>query len=48
MPSHQDLEQAVDRYARTWRDMQRMRAEKLPVLEYQKRELREASSAENM
>jgi Ti-type conjugative transfer relaxase TraA len=46
MPSPaQGLDQAVDRYARAWTDAERMRTEKLPVLEYQKRELSEAGTA---
>jgi Ti-type conjugative transfer relaxase TraA len=44
-PPAQGLEQAVDRYARAWTDAERMRSEKLPVLEYQKRELSEAGAA---
>ena len=40
-----NLEQAAERYARAWTDAERMRAEKLPVLEYQKRELSEAGAA---
>ena len=44
-PPAQGLDQAVDRYARAWEDAERMRAEKLPVLEYQKRELGEAGAA---
>ncbi|MBU6472915.1 MAG: Ti-type conjugative transfer relaxase TraA, partial [Alphaproteobacteria bacterium] len=39
------LEQAAERYARAWEDQQRMRDQALPVLEYQKRELREAAAA---
>ncbi len=39
------LEQAVERYARAWEDQQRMRDQALPVLEYQKRELRKAAVA---
>jgi hypothetical protein len=46
MPSPaQGLDQAVDRYARAWEDAERMPSEKLPVLEYQKRELSEAGAA---
>lgn len=44
-PPAPGLEQAVDRYARAWTDAERMRSEKLPVLEYQKRELSEAGAA---
>lgn len=44
-PPTQGLDQAVDRYARAWEDAERMRADKLPVLEYQKRELSEAGAA---
>lgn len=40
-----DLAQAAERYARAWEDQQRMRDQALPVLEYQKRELREAAAA---
>ena len=40
----QGLEQAVDRYARAWEGAERMRAQKLPVLQYQERELSEASA----
>jgi Ti-type conjugative transfer relaxase TraA len=39
------MEPAVERYARALDDAERMRAQKLPVLEFQKRELREAGSA---
>ncbi len=39
------LEQAAERYARAWEDQQRMRDQALPVLEYQKRELRAAAVA---
>jgi Ti-type conjugative transfer relaxase TraA len=39
------LEPAVERYARALDDAERMRAQKLPVLEFQKRELREAGAA---
>ncbi len=39
------LEQAAERYARAWTDAARMRAQELPVLEYQKRELRDAGTA---
>ena len=39
----QSLEQAAERYARAWEDQQRMRDQALPVLEYQKRELRAAA-----
>jgi Ti-type conjugative transfer relaxase TraA len=37
------LEQAAERYARAWEDRQRMREQAVPILEYQKRELREAA-----
>ncbi|MCK6104719.1 Ti-type conjugative transfer relaxase TraA [Brevundimonas sp. EYE_349] len=40
----QTLEVSVERYARAMDDTERMRAQKLPVLEYQKRELREAGA----
>ncbi|MDE2182622.1 MAG: Ti-type conjugative transfer relaxase TraA [Alphaproteobacteria bacterium] len=40
-----DLAQAAERYARAWEDQQRMRDQTLPILEYQKRELREAAAA---
>jgi Ti-type conjugative transfer relaxase TraA len=40
-----DLEQTAERYARAWEDQQRMREQSLPVLEYQKREMREAAGA---
>ena len=40
-----DLEQAAERYARAWEDQQRMRSNSLPVLEYQKRELKDAAAA---
>jgi Ti-type conjugative transfer relaxase TraA len=39
------LEQAAERYARAWQDQQRMRDQSLPVLEYQKRELKEAAAS---
>jgi hypothetical protein len=39
------LAPAVERYARALDDAERMRAQKLPVLEFQKRELREAGAA---
>jgi len=39
------LEPAVERYARALDDAERMRGQKLPVLEFQKRELREAGAA---
>ncbi|MDE2492525.1 MAG: Ti-type conjugative transfer relaxase TraA, partial [Alphaproteobacteria bacterium] len=39
------LEQVAERYARAFQDQQRMRDQTLPVLEYQKRELREAAAA---
>ncbi len=39
------LEQAAERYARAWTDADRMREQALPVLEYQKREMREAAGA---
>ncbi len=39
------LEQAAERYARAWTDADRMREQVLPVLEYQKRNLREAVAA---
>ncbi len=39
------LEPAVERYARALDDAERMRVQKLPVLEFQKRELREAGAA---
>jgi hypothetical protein len=42
-PPASGLEQAAERYARAWTDADRMRAQRLPVLEYQKRELREAA-----
>lgn len=41
----QTLEASVERYARAMDDAERMRAHKLPVLEHQKRELREAGAA---
>lgn len=41
----QGLEQAVDRYARAWDGAERMRAQKLSVLQYQERELSGASAA---
>ncbi|HEX3365206.1 Ti-type conjugative transfer relaxase TraA [Phenylobacterium sp.] len=41
----QSLEPAAERYARALDDAERMRAQKLPVLEYQKRELHEAGTA---
>ena len=41
----QTLEVSVERYARAMDDTERMRARKLPVLEHQKRELREAGAA---
>ena len=40
-----DLGQAVDRYARAWTDAARMQAEDLPLLEHQKKALREAGQA---
>ncbi|MDB5395273.1 MAG: traA [Rhodospirillales bacterium] len=39
------VSQAVDRYARAWMDAARMRAQDLPVLEHQKRVLRDAGVA---
>jgi len=39
------LSGAVDRYARAWMDVARMRAQALPVLEYQKEALRKAGEA---
>ncbi|MBU1347479.1 MAG: Ti-type conjugative transfer relaxase TraA [Alphaproteobacteria bacterium] len=45
-PVHaQTLEVSVERYARAMDDAERMRTHKLPVLEHQKRELREAGAA---
>lgn len=41
----QTLEASVERYARAMDDTERMRGQKLPVLEHQKRELREAGAA---
>jgi Ti-type conjugative transfer relaxase TraA len=41
------LDQTVERYARALGDAERMRTLKLPVLEYQKRELREAGAELN-
>ncbi len=39
------LAQAAERYARAWTDADRMREQALPVLEYQKRELRAAAAS---
>jgi hypothetical protein len=39
------LSQAVDRYARAWTDAVRMQAQDLPILEHQKRALRDAGAA---
>ncbi|HQT65524.1 MAG: Ti-type conjugative transfer relaxase TraA [Acidocella sp. 21-58-7] len=39
------LEQAVDRYARSWSDIRLMQAENLPILDSQKQALREAGTA---
>ncbi len=44
-PPPPSLEQAAERYARAFEDQQRMHAQALPVLEYQKRNLREAAAA---
>lgn len=41
----QTLEVSVERYARAMDDAERMRSQKLPVLEHQTRELREAGAA---
>jgi Ti-type conjugative transfer relaxase TraA len=42
---NKNLAQAAERYARAWEDQQRMRDQSLPILEYQKRELHEATAA---
>jgi hypothetical protein len=41
----QNLNRALDRYARTWSDVMRMQEKNLPILEHQKTALREASLA---
>lgn len=40
-----DLARAAERYARAWSDAERMRAQDLPVLEYQRKALRDAEMA---
>jgi Ti-type conjugative transfer relaxase TraA len=44
-PAAPDLTRAAERYARAWSDAERMRAQDLPVLEYQKKALRDAETA---
>jgi Ti-type conjugative transfer relaxase TraA len=44
-PAAPDLTRAAERYARAWSDAERMREQDLPVLEYQKKALRDAETA---
>ena len=44
-PPTQELENAVDRYARAWEAADRQRQQKLPLLEYQNQELSDAGKA---
>jgi Ti-type conjugative transfer relaxase TraA len=44
-PPPPSLDQAAERYARVWTDADRMREQALPILEYQKRELKEAATS---
>jgi Ti-type conjugative transfer relaxase TraA len=43
-PSAPELTRAAERYARAWSDAERMRAQDLPVLEYQRKALRDAET----